>query len=190
MLFTTFVLAVFASFLAIVQATSNSCPAGSILGIYAMCGTDPVDCGKGLCCLDGQTCVTGGCTDPKLTDDSGKVLTVSAACYGSIQSHQSTPSGAVSTATGSSATTSTIATQSHVAQSGAGGSSGSTSYTGAPYTNGTRSASGGAGATSTGSGAGSTGSGLALSNGATSLSSVQSTMALLFSAVAIVALWL
>jgi hypothetical protein len=76
MLLNTFVLAVLASFFAIAQAATNSCPAGSILGIYAMCGTDPVDCGSGLCCLDGQTCVKGGCTDPKLTDDSGYVLRI------------------------------------------------------------------------------------------------------------------
>lgn len=29
---------------------------GVILGIYAMCGVNPVDCGNGWCCLSGETC--------------------------------------------------------------------------------------------------------------------------------------
>jgi hypothetical protein len=73
MLFNTLVLATLASAVAAAKA-ADSCAAGSILGIYAMCGTFPVDCGKGLCCLQGQKCVSGGCTDPKLVDDGGYVF--------------------------------------------------------------------------------------------------------------------
>jgi len=175
MLFTTFVFAVFASFLAIAQAASNSCPAGSILGIYAMCGTAPVDCGKGLCCLNGQKCVSGGCTDPKLTDDSGKVLTVNAACYGTLLDHQTPPSSSVTSAPASIVTNpSTIATPTpnHVASS-------------------SPSASGGA-SPSSGSGTATSSTGLAVSTGAASsfTSTQQSTFALMLSAVAAVAFWL
>ena len=31
--------------------------AGSKLGVFAMCGGDPVDCGQGWCCLKDQKCV-------------------------------------------------------------------------------------------------------------------------------------
>lgn len=30
--------------------------AGVVLGIFAMCGANPVDCGNGWCCLSGETC--------------------------------------------------------------------------------------------------------------------------------------
>jgi hypothetical protein len=55
-------------------------PVGAILGIYAMCGTNPVDCNNGWCCLDGQTCTDGPsgdntmCTDPDLVASTGYVL--------------------------------------------------------------------------------------------------------------------
>lgn len=47
--------------------------AGPILGIYAMCGNDPIDCGQGWCCLKGQQCVTDAkniimCYDPDLSE--------------------------------------------------------------------------------------------------------------------------
>lgn len=54
MLFRTFVLAAIATFVATVQA---NCAAGKILGKFAICGSDPVDCGSGLCCQQGATCV-------------------------------------------------------------------------------------------------------------------------------------
>jgi len=46
--------------------------AGPILGIYAMCGNNPIDCGEGWCCLNGQQCVTDArnnimCYDPDLS---------------------------------------------------------------------------------------------------------------------------
>jgi len=160
MFFHTFVLAIFASLVAFANA-ANSCPAGSILGIYAMCGSFPVDCGSGLCCLSGQTCVKGGCTDSKLTDDSGKVLTVNAACYGTFD-HMTPPASVITSAPASFVTDpSTISTPAvvNVGQS----------------------------ATGTGSGAKSTG--LPVSNGATS-SFPSQTAALLLSAVAVVAFWL
>ena len=48
---------------------------GAILGIYAMCGNDPIDCGQGWCCLDGQQCVTDPtghimCYDPDLSQQN------------------------------------------------------------------------------------------------------------------------
>lgn len=30
--------------------------AGMVLGIFAMCGANPVDCGNGWCCPSGETC--------------------------------------------------------------------------------------------------------------------------------------
>ena len=54
----------------------NSGPnaAGAILGIYALCGGTPVDCGSGYCCLNGQTCTIDSknaikCADPELSGD-------------------------------------------------------------------------------------------------------------------------
>lgn len=55
MLLKTFVLAVVAIIAATVQA---DCAAGKILGKFAICGSDPVDCGSGLCCQQGATCVS------------------------------------------------------------------------------------------------------------------------------------
>jgi hypothetical protein len=48
---------------------------GAILGIFAMCGNDPIDCGEGWCCLNGQQCVTDPagfimCYDPELSQDN------------------------------------------------------------------------------------------------------------------------
>lgn len=53
--------------------------AGPILGIYAMCGNDPIDCGQGWCCLNGQQCVTDAknnimCYDPDLSQVNKYVL--------------------------------------------------------------------------------------------------------------------
>jgi hypothetical protein len=47
--------------------------AGPILGIYAMCGNDPIDCGQGWCCQKGQQCVVDSrnnimCYDPELSE--------------------------------------------------------------------------------------------------------------------------
>jgi hypothetical protein len=51
-------------------AAEDSCAAGAILGIYALCGSHPVDCGSGKCCLEGQKCVksdgTFKCADSQL----------------------------------------------------------------------------------------------------------------------------
>jgi hypothetical protein len=49
--------------------------AGPILGIYAMCGDNPVDCGQGWCCLNEQQCVTNkaghiACYDDELSKAS------------------------------------------------------------------------------------------------------------------------
>jgi hypothetical protein len=35
---------------------------GAILGIYAMCGTNPVDCQNGWCCIAGQACLSSTST--------------------------------------------------------------------------------------------------------------------------------
>jgi len=83
-------------------------PTGAILGIFAMCGTEPVDCGNGWCCLATQTCTSGPkgantmCNDPILTDSKGKAgVTVNAAYFGKLLDHQSTPpiNGTTSTTT-------------------------------------------------------------------------------------------
>lgn len=73
-------------------------PTGAVLGIFAMCGTNPVDCGNGWCCLAGQTCTSGSqgantmCKDPVLTDDNGKAgVTVNAAYFGKLLDHQTSP---------------------------------------------------------------------------------------------------
>ncbi|KAF2430967.1 hypothetical protein EJ08DRAFT_696909 [Tothia fuscella] len=194
MLFNTLVLATLASAVATAN-TADSCAAGSILGIYAMCGTFPVDCGKGLCCLQGQKCVSGGCTDPKLTDDGGKVLTVKAACYGSFD-HMTPPSSKVTSAPAVYVTNpSTIATPSsavNIGQLGAGDSSGpKATFGAAPYTNGTGSAAGKDGiAASTGTSSGTSPStSVVLSNSAV-YTSPQAAGALLLSGAALVVFWL
>ena len=61
MQFKSIVLAVFAA-AATSVAADDACDAGAILGIKAMCGTEPVDCGSGRCCLNGQKCVKDGST--------------------------------------------------------------------------------------------------------------------------------
>ena len=35
---------------------------GAILGIYGMCGTNPVDCQNGWCCIAGQSCLSSTST--------------------------------------------------------------------------------------------------------------------------------
>jgi len=73
---------------------------GTILGIFAMCGTSPVDCGNGWCCLAGQSC-TGGkngantmCYDPSLVSNTGSTgVVVNAAFFGNETSNQISPSG-------------------------------------------------------------------------------------------------
>ncbi|KAF2665576.1 hypothetical protein BT63DRAFT_68977 [Microthyrium microscopicum] len=76
-------------------------PAGVILGIYGMCGTNPVDCGNGWCCLAGQTCASASASanNPMCSLDAADgQLVVNAAYFGKLQSHQVAPS----TANGSS----------------------------------------------------------------------------------------
>jgi len=86
---------------------------GAILGIYAMCGNDPIDCGQGWCCLNGQQCVTDPtgnimCYDPGLSQANKydtyfiplkslltllrEPITVDPAYFGTIYSYQATPS--------------------------------------------------------------------------------------------------
>jgi len=198
MLFNTIVFTAFAALATYVQA-ADSCAAGSILGIYAMCGSFPVDCGKGKCCLQGQKCVAdksgaAACADSQLV--SGSTVTVNAACYGSMQSHQNQPTATPTSIPATYVTNpATIATPTNKVQiTGAAGSgSGSNGYLSAPYTNGTGYGSGsgpGSGAGSTGAG-GASSTGLPQSNSATSaFTSPQSSIAGVLSAVAIVALWL
>jgi len=80
-------------------------PVGAVLGIFAMCGTDPVDCGNGWCCLAGQTCTGGSrgantmCNDPVLLGANGKPgVTVNAAYFGKLTDNQVSPPGNGSTA--------------------------------------------------------------------------------------------
>ena len=49
--------------------TTDACSAGAIIGILALCGTNPVDCGSGKCCLAGQKCVKAD-SDFKCEDSS------------------------------------------------------------------------------------------------------------------------
>jgi len=73
-------------------------PVGAILGIFAMCGTNPVDCGNGWCCLSGQTCTNGPagantmCVDSVLSQGKGNVV-VNAAYFGKLLSSQTSPPG-------------------------------------------------------------------------------------------------
>jgi hypothetical protein len=53
--FKTFVFTAVATITALVRA---DCQTGKILGKFAVCGSDPVDCGFGLCCQKGATCVS------------------------------------------------------------------------------------------------------------------------------------
>ena len=59
------------------QDTPVGNPSGVTLGIFGMCGTNPVDCGNGWCCLAGQKCTSGPkgantmCSDSALFDKSG-----------------------------------------------------------------------------------------------------------------------
>jgi len=213
MLFTTLVFSVIAALAASAQALDvDSCSAGAILGIYGVCGTNPVECGSDKCCLSGQTCVTGSaisCADSAL--QTGTTLTVSAGCYGTATGSASITSSGSST--GKATTPSnpaTIATPTgQVTQTGAGGSaSGSGSkgptassskgpvptgpggFVSAPYTftNGTGSPSDIA--TGTGKTKPTT-TGVAQSNGAASaFTSPQNSVAVLLSAVAVAMFWL
>jgi hypothetical protein len=54
-----FLLALLLPITVLAQGLPVGNPVGAILGIFAMCGTDPVDCGNGWCCLAGQTCTNG-----------------------------------------------------------------------------------------------------------------------------------
>lgn len=73
-------IAVLVPFLSVLTAAINvptGNPNGVTLGIFAMCGNDPIDCGYGWCCLAGQTCtepkdgVAPKCYDPALTLNDG-----------------------------------------------------------------------------------------------------------------------
>lgn len=72
-----FLLALLLPITVLAQGLPVGNPNGVILGVFAMCGTNPVDCGNGWCCLAGQTCVSGSrgdntmCNDPVLTDGNG-----------------------------------------------------------------------------------------------------------------------
>jgi len=83
MQFRSLVLAALASASASAQS-SDACAAGAILGIFALCGSKPVDCGSNKCCLEGQKCVPADgdfkCADSALVQ--GATVTVNAACYG------------------------------------------------------------------------------------------------------------
>jgi hypothetical protein len=112
-------------------------PAGVVLGIFAMCGTDPVDCGNGWCCLAGQTCTDGSrgpdtsCIDSQLTDNSGYVksedchlpctsklilnyrggtFTVNAAYFGKVQQQHVSPPGVNGSGDGSTTANQTTTT--------------------------------------------------------------------------------
>jgi len=93
-----FLLAILLPITVLAQGLPVGNPAGVILGIFAMCGTDPVDCGNGWCCLAGQTCTNGPlgadtmCNDPTLLSGKG-VATVNAAYFGKLQDHQTSPPG-------------------------------------------------------------------------------------------------
>ncbi|TID27975.1 Cullin-3 [Venturia nashicola] len=99
MLINTFVLAVVA--ISVANAQEN-CAAGKILGKFAICGSDPVDCGSGLCCQQGATCVaddTAGfrCGMPLASIDSAPV----ASNTGSAPVASNTGSAPVASNTGS-----------------------------------------------------------------------------------------
>jgi hypothetical protein len=68
--FRSFVLVASAATAASAQGLSEACAAGALIGIFALCGSNPVDCGSGRCCLAGQTCVPADnsfrCADPEL----------------------------------------------------------------------------------------------------------------------------
>ncbi|KAE9975288.1 hypothetical protein EG328_003257 [Venturia inaequalis] len=97
MLSKTSVLAVVVTFAAAAQA---NCAAGKILGKFALCGSNPVDCGSGLCCQQGAKCVpddTAGfrcgmplaSIDPKSTTNNTVLL--NAGCY-DVVDRKTTPS--------------------------------------------------------------------------------------------------
>jgi len=98
-------------------------PAGVVLGIFAMCGTDPVDCGNGWCCLSGQTCTDGSrgpdtsCIDAQLADNSGGgTFTVNAAYFGKLQQHHTSPPGVNGTGGTTTANQTTTNASPHSAQ--------------------------------------------------------------------------
>jgi len=241
MLFNTLVFSTIAALVASAQAQDNSCAAGAIIGIFGVCGTNPVDCKNDLCCLEGQKCVTSGskvaCADSSL--QSGTTLTVSAGCYGTMTKSGSTssstgkptdtksnpativtPTGSSTGASGSYSATAPVSSSKEPTHSGSkeptgsgskgptgSGSkgpgptetgsntpvapTGATGFVSAPpytYTNGTARPSG----IATGSGKPSaTATGVLQSNGAGSaFTSPQNTVAILLSAVAVVAFWL
>ncbi|TLD39741.1 putative effector 11 [Venturia nashicola] len=110
MLINTFVLAVVA--ISVANAQEN-CAAGKILGKFAICGSDPVDCGSGLCCQQGATCVaddTAGfrCGMPLASIDStsttNDTILLNAGCYDIVartSTSSSTSSAPVASNTGS-----------------------------------------------------------------------------------------
>jgi hypothetical protein len=103
-------------FTILAQGTPVGNPNGAILGIYAMCGTNPVDCKTGWCCVAGQQCLRSTSTkgNPLCMDSSVSTLplqnrwltpsrssgaTVNAAYFGTLQPHQAAPN-VTSTTTG------------------------------------------------------------------------------------------
>jgi hypothetical protein len=94
-------------FTILAQGTPVGNPNGAILGIYAMCGTNPVDCKTGWCCIAGQQCLSRTstignplCMDSfvslrlrtcQLTQSRSSGAMVNAAYFGTLQPHQSAP---------------------------------------------------------------------------------------------------
>ncbi|RDI83022.1 hypothetical protein Vi05172_g6798 [Venturia inaequalis] len=129
MLFNTVVFSAIAALAASVQA-ADSCSAGAIIGIQAVCGSGANDCGSGRCCLADQTCVPSGssfaCADPNLSP--GETVTVNAGCYGTAGSTptSSTSSGKPTSSTKSGSTKPSSASATHT--SGALSDSASVNY--------------------------------------------------------------
>ena len=99
------------------QGTPVGNPNGAIIGIYAMCGTNPVDCKNGWCCIAGQQCLSSTSTignplckdtsvlalasaNRQLTQNRSSEATVNAAYFGSLQPHQAAPGSNGTTTSG------------------------------------------------------------------------------------------
>ncbi|QDS72605.1 hypothetical protein FKW77_001575 [Venturia effusa] len=87
MLLNTIVLTAVAVFAVSVQA---DCATGKILGKLAVCGSNPVDCGLGLCCQQGATCLPDDaagfrCSMPlaniNSTSATNNTVLLNAGCY-------------------------------------------------------------------------------------------------------------
>ncbi|KAE9978670.1 hypothetical protein EG327_007306 [Venturia inaequalis] len=132
MLFNTVVFSAIAALAASVQA-ADSCSAGAIIGIQAVCGSGANDCGSGRCCLADQTCVPSGssfaCADPNLSP--GETVTVNAGCYGTAGSTptSSTSSGKPTSSTKSGSTKPSSASATHTSGALSDSASGTVSST-------------------------------------------------------------